>query len=161
MLESVNQWIIGTALHHWVLDSPWAWPTFEILHFFGLCLLLGALLIVDLRVLGFLRATALGSVHRLMPAAMIGLAINALTGAAFYVGDPGRYSINIAFQIKMLLVLIAGANALWFMRTYGPLLADGSWLEPNGAAKVSAGLSLILWAIVLACGRLIPYVGTG
>jgi hypothetical protein len=84
------------------------------------------------------------------------------SGVLFFVGDPGRYAINIGFQLKMLLVLLAGINALWFMRQFGASLAE--WQTGNDVprlARVLAMISLLTWIAVLLLGRLIPYVGTG
>ena len=96
------------------------------------------------------------------PYTFIGFGINLVTGVLFYFGDPWRYTINISFQIKMLLIILAGINALLFY-----LLIDKkmpSW-EAHGdtpdSAKVIGASSLVLWFGVLILGRLIPYLGTG
>jgi hypothetical protein len=158
LIERIQQ----TALSEAMLNSAWAWPLLEILHFMGLSLLLGALIVFDLRIAGLFRGlptAALQSLPRLMIA---GFFINLVSGVLFFVGDPGRYAINIGFQLKMLLVLLAGINALWFMRQFGASLAgwqtsrDVPWL-----ARVLAMISLLTWTAVLLLGRLIPYVGTG
>ena len=52
-MEGFVQSIEGTAINEWVLGSQWAWPIMEILHFMGLSLLLGSLLVIDLRLAGF------------------------------------------------------------------------------------------------------------
>jgi hypothetical protein len=158
LIERIQQ----TALSEAMLNSAWAWPVLEILHFMGLSLLLGALIVFDLRIAGLFRAlptAALRSLPRLMIA---GFAINMTSGVLFFVGDPGRYAINIGFQLKMLLVLLAGINALWFMRQFGASLAE--WQTGNDVprlARVLAMISLLTWIAVLLLGRLIPYVGTG
>jgi hypothetical protein len=162
MIETLVQAIEGTAINNWVLASFWLWPLMEILHFIGLTLLLGAMLIIDLRLAGFLRQMNILTTHRLLPWAAVGFSINLLTGVLFFLGDPGRYAVNIGFQIKMVLVLIAGLNALWFVLKVNPLMP--SW-DPYGdtpaAAKMIAYLSLGAWFGVLLLGRLIPYVGSG
>ncbi len=77
-------------------------------------------------------------------------------------GDPARYAANIGFRWKMVLVLIAGLNALWFYWKINPVMR--SW-EAHGntpaLAKVIAFVSLGVWTGVLLLGRLIPYIGTG
>jgi hypothetical protein len=114
MTESLVSWIEGGTLNTWVLGSSWIWPTMETLHFVGLALLLGSLLIIDLRLAGFFRQIDIRATHKLLPWVFIGFGLNLVTGVLFFFGDPGRYAINIGFQIKMILVLIAGLNALWF-----------------------------------------------
>jgi hypothetical protein len=162
MTESLVSWIEGGTLNTWVLGSSWIWPTMETLHFVGLALLLGSLLIIDLRLAGFFRQIDIRATHKLLPWVFIGFGLNLVTGVLFFFGDPGRYAINIGFQIKMILVLIAGLNALWFYWKINPVM--GAW-EPDcdtpGIAKTIAWVSLGTWFSVLLLGRLIPYVGTG
>ena len=77
-------------------------------------------------------------------------------------GDPARYTANIGFRWKMVLVLIAGLNALWFWIRINPVMK--TW-EPHAdapfVAKAMAWISLGSWFAVLLLGRLIPYIGTG
>lgn len=162
MLESLVQVIEGSAINTWVLSTYWLWPLLEIIHFIGLSLLLGSIIIVDLRLAGYLRQIDLKSTHRLLPWAATGFAMNLTSGVLFFFGDPARYSINIGFQIKMILVLIAGLNVLVFALMVNPQIA--SW-DPHGGtttlAKSVAWISLLVWTGVLLLGRLIPYIGTG
>jgi hypothetical protein len=162
MTESLVQAIEGGAINTWVLSTYWLWPLLEIIHFIGLSLLLGAMVIVDLRLAGYLRQIDINSVHRLLPWAAIGFVLNLVSGFLFFFGDPGRYSINIGFQVKMVLVLIAGLNVLIFAWKINPVIRN--W-DPHGdttgLAKSIAWVSLAAWTGVLLLGRLIPYVGTG
>ncbi len=157
------EWILSTSLSAWVLGTAWAWPLAETLHFFGLSILLGALLIIDLRLVGFFKGLSLQATHQLLPWVFIGFGINLLTGILFLFGDPVRYYLNIGFRIKMVLVLLAGLNAIWFyMKINKPMMDTwGSHEDTPGLAKVIGGLSLVFWFGVLIFGRLIPYVGTG
>jgi len=161
-MESLITKIEATAVNDWVLGSAWVWPLLEILHFVGLSLLLGCILIVDLRLVGLFRRIDIAAVHKLLPWAVLGFGLNLITGTLFVFGDPARYFANIGFRIKMLLVLIAGLNTLWFYLTIRPKLHR--W-QPHGdtpaLAKTIALLSIVTWAGVLLLGRLIPYIGTG
>jgi hypothetical protein len=156
------QLALDSALNQWIQDTYWLWPVLEILHFMGLSLLLGGLLVMDLRLAGHFRGFELEATHRLLPVVFIGFGLNLVTGILFFYGDPMRYSINIGFQIKMLLVGIAGLNALLYYWKVRPLLsALDSDSEPPPLARAVAYTSLAVWGVVLLCGRLIPYVGTG
>lgn len=161
-MESFVQAVEGSAINQWVIGSAWTWPIMEILHFIGLSLLLGAMLIVDLRMAGFFRRINIVATHKLLPWAVAGFGINLVTGILFVMGDPARYTANIGFRWKMVLVLIAGLNALWFWFRINPVMK--TW-EPHGdtplVAKTIALVSLAVWFGVLLLGRLIPYVGTG
>ena len=151
-----------SPLNHWIESTYWLWPVLETLHFIGLSLLLGGLLIMDLRLAGHFRRFSLLATHQLIPLVLIGFAINLSTGILFFYGDPLRYSINISFQVKMVLVLLAGLNALLYYWRLHRLVPD--WdpaADPLPLARAVAYASLTLWFAVLLCGRLIPYLGTG
>jgi len=141
-----------------VTDRPWMWPTCETLHFVGLSLLLGVVLVVDLRVLGFMRGVSFQSLHRLLPWAAIGFGINIGTGMLFFVGIPGQYTKNPAFYWKIGLAMLAALNAVYFT------VLDQPWsLGPKEdaplAAKIAAGSAMLLWLGVLYFGSMLPFIG--
>ena len=161
-MENWISFIESTAMHQWVLSPFWLWPTLEIIHFIGLYLLLGSILIIDFRLIGLLRGINVNVTHKLLPLAFVGFGLNLVSGVLFYIGDPGRYSINAGFQLKMALVLLAGINAFWFWRKISPVMP--SWAphgDTPGLAKLIGFVSLGSWFGVLLLGRLIPYVSTG
>jgi len=162
MLVSFAESIVDSSLTQWIQGTYWLWPVMEITHFIGLTLLLGGLIVIDLRMAGFFRSIDPATTHKLLPAVIFGFSLNLITGILFFYGDPMRYSINIGFQIKMVLVLIAGVNAAVYHFKVDPLLRtmDRSLASP-AVAKVVAYTSLGTWTGVLLLGRLIPYVGTG
>jgi hypothetical protein len=161
-MNAVFDWMQGTWIHNLVYDYAWTFPTLEALHFLGLCLLMGALLIMDLRLIGFQRVIPLSAVHSLMPIALGGFAINLVTGVGFLFGDPGMYFLNTAFQIKLALIVLAGLNFLLYYVKVEPLLVNQSSTAamPN-FAKAIGSASLVLWFGVLILGRLLPYLSIG
>ena len=162
MTDALVRAIEGSPVNNWILSSQWLWPGLEILHFIGLSLLLGSMLIVDLRLVGTLRQIDIHVIHRLLPWATLGFLINLASGILFFLGDPARYSVNIGFQLKMILILIAGLNALWFFWKLNPQIAQWEGhADTPAAAKFVAVVSLGAWFAVLLFGRLIPYIGTG
>ena len=162
MLESFAFSIVDSSLTEWIQLSYWLWPVLEIIHFIGLSLLLGGLIVVDLRMAGHFRALNPAATHKLLPLVLVGFGLNLTTGVLFFYGDPLRYSVNIGFQIKMVLITLAGLNALLYYWTIKPVMAT---CDPHAdsppIAKFVAYVSLSIWTGVLLCGRLIPYVGTG
>ena len=161
-MEAIVQAIDGGIINTWIMTTLWAWPIMETLHFIGLSLLFGALIVIDLRLAGHFRQIDIAATHSLLVWVFVGFTINLITGVLFFFGEPYRYSVNIGFQIKMLLIVIAGLNALWFYWKINPVMhtweADG---DTPILAKSIAYISLAAWTGVLLCGRLIPYVGTG
>lgn len=158
MNDAINE-ITASALHLFITGNSWVWPTLEMIHFFGLSLLFGSLLIVDLRTLGFARKLPINTVDVLIAITLIGFALNVMTGLLFVVGDPGRYFVNIAFKIKMGAIVFAGLNALFYFIAVQPKIRAGMDSKDLPAyAKLVAILSLLLWTSIIVLGRIIPYV---
>src|SRR5215831_7512186 len=117
-----------------------------VFHFIGLCLLLGAMLVIDLRLLGVGKRMPIGAALSLLPIAIVGFAVNLLTGIMFFCFDPFGYWNNPAFKLKMLLILIAGLNALIFTITsHRKLAATDTEYNAHVSVKCSAAVSLGLW----------------
>jgi hypothetical protein len=152
----------STWIHDVVLDYRWSWPTLETLHFLALCTLIGSLLVMDLRLIGFERVIPLRTVHKLMPVAIVSFAINLITGLGFVISSPRMYTSNWGFWAKMLCILLAGVNFLVYYAKVEPRLLT---LGPNDQTPLSAKAigvtSLVLWFSVLSFGRLLPYLGPG
>jgi hypothetical protein len=158
-MDRLIDWLNSTALNNYIMSEAWLWPTLEIFHFFGLCLLLGSVIIFDLRALGVARAVPLIRVETFMISAVFGFVINLITGILFIIGDPDRYLPNIAFRIKMILIVIAGLNVVYYMWRLRPQVQQGlEGKDLSGGARYVAALSLILWTCVIVFGRIIPYV---
>ncbi|SRR5579871_174098 len=151
----VLHWIKELPLGAAVRESRWLFAMGETLHFIGLSLMVGGLLIVDLRLLGFIRSVPMRAALAFLPFVIVGFLINLATGIEFFVTDPFMYWPNPAFKLKLTLIMLAGLNAVVFMvldhRHKLALTKD------TGAyVKVAAGLSLSLWLCVLLLGRLLP-----
>jgi len=162
MLQALASLVMDSPLNQWIAATYWLWPVLEITHFIGLSLLLGGLIIMDLRLAGHIRALSPVAIHSLLPIIILGFVMNFGSGILFFFGDPMRYAINIGFQVKMVLVGVAGLNAAFYYWKLHPVMH--SWTADSLSppiAKVVAYTSLFTWLGVLLCGRLIPYVGTG
>jgi uncharacterized membrane protein len=149
---------LARTVGSFVTDTPWMWPTCETLHFVGLSLLLGVVLLVDLRVLGVVRGVSFQSLHRLLPWAALGFGVNIGTGMLFFVGIPGQYIKNPAFYWKISLAMLAGLNAVYFT------ILDEPWsLGPKEdaplTAKIAAASAMLLWLGVLYFGSMLPFIG--
>ena len=141
-----------------VTETPWMWPTCETLHFIGLTLLLGVVLLVDLRVLGVLKGVSFPSLHRLLPWAAFGFGVNVITGMLFFVGMPVQYTGNPAFYWKVALVMLAGLNAVYFTVLEEPWeLGPGD--DAPLTAKIAAASAMILWVGVMYFGSMLPFLG--
>lgn len=163
MKEQLIAWMADTRIAHFMGDWQWAWPWAEAIHFVGMSLLFGAVMIMDLRLIGFFRKeVSLHAVHALTPWALIGFLLNLSTGVAFFLRDAERYWPNPDFWFKMACIGLAGLNFLvfWFVvRKQLDALPDDANADTFGRA---VGLSsLVLWTLVIWGGRMIPVYGIG
>ena len=141
-------------------DLFWVFPLAEILHFFGLCLLMGAIIILDLRLLGFgAKRVSLQGALALAPAAIAGLIINTLTGIVFLCTSPENYWPSTAFRIKLGVIVFGAVNALWFKWIEEPRLKVlAAEARVGTRIQIIAALSLFTWTVVIVIGRFLPYV---
>ncbi|PWT97377.1 MAG: hypothetical protein C5B51_31440 [Terriglobia bacterium] len=150
----------------WVAGGGWAFPACETLHFIGLCLLSGIAAIVDLRMLGLIRGVSFRALHRLLPWGILGFGVNLVTGILFFVADPTQYihggdwmgEQNATFQWKMIFILLAGLNVLYFTVFDHPWRLEAGDKAPFSARLVAAS-SLFLVVGIMFCGRMLPFLG--
>lgn len=158
-VHDILAWMENSGLGTTVNDVAWLFPTLETLHFMGLCVLFGSLMVVDLRLLGVAKFIPMRPALSFVPIAIGGFCVNLASGIGFFFSNPFRYYPNVAFRLKMLLILIAGLNALWFQFVELPRVRN----LPPGAqtsltVKFVAALSLLLWIAVIVAGRFMPFV---
>jgi uncharacterized membrane protein len=147
--------VIGDAM----VNLTWGWPACETIHFVGLSLLFGVVLLVDLRMLGFMKGIPYSTLHRLLPWGILGFGLNVATGFLFFVGAPPTFYVtNATFFWKLALILVAGANALYFTVFDQPWTL-GAGDEPPMGARVAAVSGLVLWTAVIFCGQMLPFLG--
>jgi hypothetical protein len=161
----MSAWIVATlkatTLSHWMIQLSWLWPLCEMLHFVGLALLLGAVGLLDLRLLGFMRRLPVAAVHSLLRWGILGFLINLVTGALFFVGAPDQYISNVAWWYKVAFLVVAGVNALYFETTQAArAMAIGAGEDTSPRLKLIGGVSLLSWFMVLYWGRMLPFIGT-
>ena len=147
--------VMGDAM----VNLKWGWPARETVHFIGLSLLFGVVLLVDLRMLGFMKGIPFSVLHRLLPWGVLGFAVNVVTGMLFFIGaPPDFYVTNGIFLWKLALILVAGANALYFT-VFDQAWTVGAGDTPPVAAKVAAASGIFLWVGVIFCGQMLPFLG--
>lgn len=130
----------------------WAYPALEIVHICGIALLLGNLVLLELRVFGLGAALPVRALARLsLGLAAVGFSIAAASGLLMFASQPAELLANRAFTLKMLLLLATACNAGWF---HGRASLD----KLDGLARAQMVLSTLIWLAVLACGRWIAYL---
>jgi hypothetical protein len=135
----------------WVTSVSFVYPALEAMHIVGVGVLLGSLVVFEMRVWGFGRALEPGALARLaLPITGVGFALAAVSGLVMFVSQFEEMIGNKAFVVKMALIAIAGLNALDFH-------ARGGARRDDRRARVQTAISLGLWIAVVVCGRWIAY----
>ena len=132
-------------------SHPWAYPVLEAVHILGIGLLLGNLVLLELRVFGRGAALPVEALARLsLGVALAGFTMAAASGLLMFATQPAELLANRSFVIKMLLLVMAGCNAAWFH-------GRGSLARLDGLARIQMLLSTAIWIAVVFCGRWIAY----
>jgi hypothetical protein len=140
-----------------VNERVWLWPAMETLHFIGLWLLFGVIVLVNVRMLGMLTHTSYAALHRLLPWAALGLGINIVTGMMFVIANPGQYASG-TFYWKIGLLVLAGVNLIYLTVFDGPWEVRAGDRAPLRVKAMSAS-AIVLWIGVMYFGRMLPFLG--
>lgn len=151
-------WLETTGIAIWVREgeSIWAFPMVLTLHTFGLTLLVGTAVIVNLRLLGVAQPLPLASLRPLFAVMWTGFWLNAVTGTLLFVADATERGSSTFFLAKLLFVALGVATMVLIKRSLFDAPANPAAARPP--AKVLAIVSLVTWAAATMTGRLLAYV---
>ena len=151
----IVMWLTQTPVAAFVRNTEWVWPVLEIFHFLGLSLLLGTIGVFDLRLIGWARDIPPAALHRAVRIGIAGFCINALTGSLFFAARPSFYLGNVAFEIKMALVVCAALNvAVFYLLFSRGVMTTARGDQVPAGARVVGAVSLALWISILVAGRM-------
>lgn len=157
MLQSLSSTLAESALASAIRHSELAYPLLSSLHIVGIGILLGNILLLDLRLLGVLRQNALAEVLSLLSRiAGLGLGLAIASGLLLFSVQPQHYLHNPAFLLKLALLSLALLNLLLVQYSQ-------SWQQAQSGSQVSSGLklaaacSLLLWLAIIIAGRWIAF----
>jgi hypothetical protein len=162
-LLGMCEWLDGTRFGLALRMSNWFFPAFDTIHTLGIVLVAGTIMLVDLRLLGITlrKEPVAGVVQRIVPWTLTGFALMFVTGALLFSSEAVKMYHSPAFRIKLVLLAMAGLNALIFHATV--YRGVTSW-DPEAPAPLRARLagllSLAFWISIIAAGRAIAY-GSG
>ena len=141
---------------------PWQWafPTIETLHVISISTVFGSIVLLDSRLLGL---ATLGHklskyASELLPLTWIAFLIAVVTGILMFISNAPDYLLNLYFQLKMGVILLAGLNMLVFQ--YGIFRRVDQWdlqQPPPPAARIAGLLSILCWTSVIFFGRWIGF----
>jgi len=144
-----------SALATHLRSARWEYAAVSAGHIFGIALLIGAILPLDLRLLGFWSTVERRTIARvLVPVAASGLLVAVGTGLLLLSVRAQEYASLTVLKVKLLLILIGILSA------FVTHLRHGLWLDrsPSRSLAGVGVLSLAVWICALACGRLIAFV---
>jgi hypothetical protein len=157
-------WLEQTELSLWLRESDWGHPIVLCFHAVGMGLVVGISIMFSARVLGYSKDFPLAAFDRLFGLAWFGFAMNAVSGALLFIGEPRRLLLTPAFWIKMILIVFAGFS-LWVLarilygaeHRHGPnvVLLPQTVVTPG--AKIAAIFPIVFWLGAIVAGRLIGY----
>jgi hypothetical protein len=151
------EWLEQTPLAATIRQELYFYPVLEILHILGIVALAGAAFLFDLRLLGYGRDLPVQRLaEHLLPWSHRGLLLVIPTGLLLFITNASTLAEDPTFWLKLILIGVAGLNALLFHRTVYRT-ADHWNQEAPIAARLAAAASIVLWAAVIVCGRLLAY----
>jgi putative copper export protein len=159
--HAFSEWLSTTPPSQLIQNVSWIIPTTQTIHIICISILIGAIGMVDLRILGFaMRSQSTSSLsRRLLPYVWGALPILLITGSILAIGEPARSLENLAFQVKMLLLICGIIVTLLFQTA---IRKDEAFWELSPArrasAKLLAVLSLAIWIGIIFAGRYIAYM---
>jgi hypothetical protein len=156
MLQSLMEWLESTSLASFIHDRPWAFTTLEVIHVVAISLVIGTIMLVDLRLLGFAstRRPFVEFARGILPVTWFGFVIAALTGSLMFITRATDYYVSATFLIKMSLIALAGINMLIF--EFGTIRGVQDWNvnpTPPRSARLAGAISLACWVAVVIFGR--------
>ena len=145
----------------WTIGGTWLFPFIESIHVLAITMVLGSLVMVDLRMLGWAaKRYSVATLHQeLVPLTWVAFVIAVITGLGMFITRAASHVVNPAFQWKMFLLLVAGLN-LWFFHrlVFKTVQAWGSDPQPPHSVRFFAAMSLVTWTGVMLSGRWIGHI---
>jgi hypothetical protein len=146
----------GTILR----ESNNAFSVIESVHVLSITLLFGAIAVLDLRMLGLiLRPISVSSVARsVLPLTWCGFSVSVSSGFLLFWAEATKMYVNPSFRTKLVLLALAGVNALVFHVTIYRRAREWEVLHVTPwRTRAAAIVSLLLWSGVIMAGRAIAY----
>jgi hypothetical protein len=146
-------WAVG------IKQSDFVFPLIEGSHILSLSFSVGMVMILDMRLLrlSFRSQTVSSMMEQLMPWTVTGFGVMFLTGMLLFAAQAVKVYGNTFFRIKMILMVLAGLNALYYQLRYYPKMAEWEQARTPAGVRAIAVLSLVFWIGVIACGRTMAY----
>jgi hypothetical protein len=154
------EWLEASPGSLYIRESTLFYPFVETTHVLALCIFLGLIALLDLRLMGIgLRGIPVSDIAgKLLPWALFGFVIMAVSGGLLFYSGPLKAASNIFFRIKVVMIALTGVNALLFHFTiFKKVAAWDADAVPPLRARMAGLFSMVLWCGVVICGRMQAY----
>lgn len=157
--QTIWSWLESSGIAVAMREWTWLYPIVEIAHIIGFVVLVGAAFLFDLRLLGVSRGLPVTDLARhLLRWSRASISVVVPTGFLMFMTNATKMAENPVFRIKLILIVLAGINALIFRLWTSNSVEHWNVNESSPlAAKLSAVFSLVAWSAVISCGRLIAF----
>jgi hypothetical protein len=149
-------WLEESFIGIWVAQS-WGYPFVLSGHAVGMSIVVGTVIMINLRLLGFAPGVPITLFRSLISVTWIGVAINVISGLALFSGNPLKFFFHPAFWIKISLIVLGGLSVCWGLRNFQEPNLNNNELESSKKVKIVAAFSLFSWIGAIIAGRLIAY----
>jgi hypothetical protein len=160
-------WLESLPISDWVATSDWGYALMLSVHSIGMAAIVGLLLVLDFRVLGYATAIPISAFRKFTPYAWTGFLLNLISGVLLFTSTASRLVSNWPFLAKMACIAAAGVTTYLLWRELQTnneqdYVADSqggvALLVASSRARILAALSTGLWIAAIVFGRLIAYV---
>jgi hypothetical protein len=158
-IRDLCQWLQDLSFPTDIRESDWLFPTIETVHVLALVLVVGSILMVDLRLLGIVnRERSVRSVTaERLPVTWSAFLVAAVAGSFLFSSKAVTYYDDFPFRLKVVCLVLAGINMAWFHALTYRRVAEWDLGPPPRAARIAGGISLILWVTVVGAGRWVGF----
>ncbi len=158
-MPELLEWLEGTGIGVIARESLYGFPVLVAIHILGLIFSVGMLLWVDFRMLGVcLRRQPLSAVYRGFSGWLVaGFSAMFLSGAALFAGFATSAYENTYFRIKIVVMVLAGINAVGFHALAKRMPEQADSTAPSRSVRLAGAVSILSWGVVILCGRMMSY----
>ena len=156
---AVITWLEHRPFSIAIAESTWLFPITETVHVLALTIVIGAVAMMDLRLLGVGNKDRAVSevISSSLPWAWSAFAVAFVAGSLMFASKAVSYYGNVPFRIKVVCLVLAAINMLVFHFFTARGMASWDHGRPPLAARLAAGFSLTLWVVIVATGRWIGF----
>ena len=155
-LVELALWISDTSASMWIVTHFWAIPIIQVIHILAIAASFASILMINARMFNIAGSSSMADTsRRYIRVLWWSLVVLVLTGIGMIIGEPVRELINPIFWIKMGLVVFGVLITIWFHK--GVLKHVAAGRDIVATDKTTAVFLVILWMLIMLCGRWIAY----